>query len=52
MPAVPTVFPSRSSGPRIFALGNEMIEVSGSCTIAATLTTLRPSSRARSTSGS
>ena len=52
MPAVPTVLPFRSAGSRILASGSEMIEVSGSCTIAPTLTTLRPWSRARSTSGS
>jgi hypothetical protein len=37
---------------RIFASGSEMIEVSGFCTMAAMLTTFRPWSRARSTSGS
>ncbi len=37
---------------RIFASGSEMIDVSGLRTIAPTLTTFSPWSRARSTSGS
>ncbi len=37
---------------RTLPSGSEMIEVSGFCTIAPTLTTLSPWSRARSTSGS
>jgi hypothetical protein len=52
MPAVPTRLPARSAGSPIFAFGSDMIEVSGFWTSAATLTTLSPWSRARSTSGS
>ena len=46
IPAVPTVFPFRSRGERTLAFGSEMIEVSGSCTIAAMLTTLMDISEA------
>ena len=52
MPAVAIVFPRRSSGAAIPALGSEISEVSGRGTSAAIATTGRPSSWASRTSGS